>query len=244
MRFQTALMTLSALLAASAAAVSAQDVDQVVHMDGPGVTAVPAQRVAQPVSNPLTAAQQKAISQGKALRPGVYRLRSVHSGGCLATNFAVPRFLFQLSSCGTELIGNMYYGDDGLNLAILPHPAGGYTVRSAHPAYLGWVQNGLRAPVNGEYGNCLTVARGVILGAPRIELLPCDSAGDWTRTGADDQRFFFLPSGPGTYQIALALTGDGTDCWALRNGSRDSQTDVIRWQCNRTADQMWEPRWI
>lgn len=239
MRFQTALMTLSALLAASAAAVSAQDVDQVVHMDGPGVTAVPAQRVAQPASNPLTASQKKAIAQGRGPRPGVYRIRSVLSGRCIVVSGSGTNPPAETWDCENQ--DGWQHGGFNNHWVVLPHPSGGFTLRG-HPQRLRFDNERPRRA--GEYASCLSVARGVILGAPRIELQPCDTQrGDWVYVGADYQRFFVLPAGGRSNLLASAEAGDASECINLYNGGRGDGTGVIRWPCAQTSDQMWELEW-
>lgn len=210
-----------------------ENVGQVVYTHEPLPVATPAQRVAQPVVTALTDQQKKAIAQGSAVRPGFYRLRSLHSGLCAASVHVLA---------SPPLVANACSQHEGLNtFAILPHPAGGYTVRSA-PRRYGY--QGIRENTAAELGNCLTVARNVLLGAPRIELMPCDVTGtDWTRAGAGDQRFFVQKAGSDTYQVALTEVGDGADCWVLRDGGRDEGTEVIRWQCARTPDQLWQLQW-
>lgn len=241
MHLKSTLMALSAILASSAAALSAQDTDQVVHMDGPGVTAVSARAVAQPTASPLLAQQKKALDQSRAFRPGIYRFRSLHSGLCLTADINSVLVTYRCVAPESEVVFHARQ-----QMFVLPHPGGGYTVRL-------WTDRGgkhtlfrnERAWQPGVLGNCLTIARGVIFGAPRIEGLPCDaSGGDWTSAGALDQRVRILATGPDTVQFALVEATDAQDCWVLRAAGRQDLTEVIRWQCARTPDQLWQAEWL
>ncbi len=195
--------------------------------------ATPVAGVARPSGTTLTQAQRKMIAQAGAVRPGYYRLRSLHAGLCGSTIGIDDNPPFQLGRCDAHRGFN--------NFAVLPHPGTGYTLRS-HPTRYGYSQE--RDNTSSELGNCLTTARNVLIGAPRIELRPCDVTGtDWSRAGAGDQRFFIQKIGSDTYQIALSELGDSTDCWVLRDGGRNEGTEVIRWQCARTPDQLWQLEW-
>lgn len=229
-------LALAALVPAGLALAEPGDenVGQVVYTHEPLPVATPVARVAQPVTSQLTEPQKRALAQGKAVRPGFYRFRSLHSGMCGASAHVLSTPPLVTLNCTTH---------PGLaSFAVLPHPAGGYTIRS-HPSRYGY--DGERLNSASELGNCLTVARNVLIGAPRIELRPCDVTGtDWTRAGADDQRFFISKVGSDTFQVMLAEVGDGADCWVLREGGRNEGTEVIRWQCARTPDQLWQLQWI
>jgi hypothetical protein len=240
MRFRTPYLLAAAGLLASTIALKAQDVGQVVHMDGPGITAQVAQPVAQPASQPFTESQKKALAQGKSPRPGVYRLRSVLSGRCIvvSSNGANP----PAETWDCENRDGWQHGGFNNHWVVLPHPAGGFTLRG-HPQRLSFANERPRRA--GENASCLSVARGVILGAPRIELHPCDTqSGNWIQVGADHQRFFAMQSGPRTYMLASAEVGDASECVNLNNGGRADGTGVIRWPCARTPDQMWELEWV
>lgn len=133
-----------------AAAIGAQDVGQVVHMDGPGVVAQPAKRTAQPVSNGLTRSQSKALAQGRMPRPGVYRLRSLLSGRCAVVSDSGANPPVETWDC--ENRDGWQHGSYNNHWVVLPHPAGGITLRG-HTQRLRFANQ--RPAQAREYGNCL-----------------------------------------------------------------------------------------
>jgi hypothetical protein len=194
----------------------------------------------------LSNEQAKALFQGQATRPGVYQFSSLLSGLCLSVTATSANPPLYTHNCG-------FFNQEGRfpnqqRLVVLPHPSGGYTVR-LWPARHSFRQrpfDGAQPLRTGEIGNCLTVARGVLLGAPRIEARPCDVTGnDWTTAGAPDQRFAIRQVGNNTVEFRL-LTGNvsSLDCWTLRNSGRAVGTEVIQWQCNRTPDQLWQAQFV
>lgn len=210
---------------------------QLAMLEGPLPTAVPAQPIAQIANEPLTAAQQKVMAQRNAVRPGMYQFRSLHAGLCARAAGLGSNPPLALASCDRSLDPGLYG-----TFAILPHPVSGYTIRF-NPMRYGF--DGMRPFSSGEIGNCLGAARGVVFGAARVDLRACDNAGtDWTRVGADDQRFFLNKVGGNTWEVVFADLGDVPNCWVLRDGGRENNTEVIRWQCNRTPDQLWELVWV
>lgn len=63
---------------------------------------------------------------------------------------------------------------------------------------------------------CATVARGVVFGPPRVDMLPCDPNGaDPNSAGARDQRFTLRPAGSGQVMV---VTQDGR-CWSAEGGN-------------------------
>lgn len=216
-----------------------ENVGQAVYTHEPLPVATLAMQVAQPAANALTAEQRKAIAQGKALRPGVYRIRSVLSGRCIVVSSTGANPPAETWDCDRD-DGWQHSGFNN-HWVVLPHPAGGYTVRG-HPQRLSFANERPRRV--GEYASCLSVARNVVLGAPRIELQPCDAQnGDWMQVGPDYQRFFMQQTGPRSYMLASTEVGDASECVNLREGGRGDGTGVIRWPCARTPDQMWELEW-
>lgn len=239
MRLKALFSAIGLALASISAVLAAQDTGTVVHMDGPGVLAqvvVAPPRVAQLVDDRPTVEQARALAAGNRFMPGVYRIRSVLSGHCLAATGDANAFILGDCSVPAELAATNQF-------AILPHPRGGYTVR-LHPyrALLGG-----RANSANEIGNCATIARGVVFGAARIEAKPCDIDGsEWVMAGVIDQRFSIQPISKGStsYQLSMMEFGDAPDCWVLRGGSREIRTEVIRWQCANTPDQAWQFEWV
>lgn len=236
-------LALAALVPASLslAEPGEQDVDQAVYTHEPLPVAVATTPpVAQIANEPLNRHQQQALAQGRSLRPGVYRMRSLHSGLCAVISDTGANPPMETWDCNRD-DGWQHAGFNN-HWVVLPHPAGGYTLRG-HPQRLRF--EGGRPERLGEFGNCLTVARGVLIGAARIELRPCDvQNGDWNQAGVNDQRFFIHRESARTHWVSVAEVGDAPECITLRDNGRGGGTGVIRWQCNRTPDQMWEFEWM
>lgn len=236
MRFKSLTFTLGAALTATAAALTAQ-----VVVD-PSASQNGVQPMAWPVQGPpLTTEQSRALFQGKGMRPGVYRFRSLHSGLCAVVSDTGATPPLETWDCDR---------DDGWQHAgynnywvVIPHRAGGYTVRGNNTRLR---FAGQRPEGPGELTACMTVARGVLIGAPRIELRSCEAAGpDWTWAGAPDQRFMIRKSGRDTVEFRLLTGGqESLDCWALRESGRNGGTGVIQWTCNNTPDQLWQAVWM
>jgi hypothetical protein len=102
-------------------------------------------------------------------------------------------------------------------LAVVPHPDGGHrlTVRGA----------------------CATVARGVIFGAPAIDVLPCDQplSQSAALAGANDQRFILTAKGAGIVEIRTA-TGK---CVSPHGGPQAIDTQLIETDCNGSRGQLF-----
>ena len=85
-------------------------------------------------------------------------------------------------------------------------------------------------------GECATVARGVLAGAPRIDMLPCDTprnASSRCQIGVDDQRFVLRPVAANLFQIQT-LEGQ---CWDVRDSSREPGANVLAHECHSGANQ-------
>lgn len=234
---------------------------------GGGQTVV-ASPVAVPVSGALTQRQKQDLAGPVGLAPGVYRLRNLHSGHCLvfvptgsannhANKIPVPvlghlvfaalslpfvpseRAHFKQGRCtyeSSDARAQAQYAPQYRKLTefwVLPHPQGGVTIRTEQP-----VGEGEREAGPGQIVNCATVARGVLLGAPRIDFHSCDvepGRSEWRFAGAGDQRFRAVVKPGGNVTFAIGES----NCWALRNGSRDLGTDVLQWECTGGADQVY-----
>lgn len=197
----------------------------------------PAPPVAQPVQS-LTAEQQNALYPPGPLRPGWYRIRSQHSGLCLTVQppFDLDRnYHFRQYPCvDAEPLGRMK------RIALLPQGWGMYTLRTNESVVDG------RAAVPGAISNCVTVARGVLVGPARIDLRGCDlpnGNGDWTFAGIADQQFSLVRAGGDSFEIrpsevGLSITLRRVDnCMAVRDASRDTGAHMIKWPCNGNAEQ-------
>lgn len=183
----------------------------------------------------LTDAQWQSLYGPKGPRPGVYKLKPLHSGKCVVVDNRVGLteidYLAQLECAKVRESMSDFF--------VIPHPAGGFTVRTR-----AYVRRDRRVAGPGQIVYCATVARGVVFGPARIDLHPCElpvGAGDWLYAGVDDQRFNIVPVGPSNYEIRPIANPD--NCWALRNGSRDSLTDLLRWSCTGGSDQHFNFQW-
>ena len=204
----------------------------------------------------LTAAQKEALLGREPFRPGVYQIKPVHSGLCLShvwTNGGrVAPFLMQQACPAATAPSTQQAAHE---FAILPHPEGGYTVRPYGALMVGFAaslfrdyripdENGV-APVTAERMSlCATVARGVWIGASRIDVHPCDvpaGAPLWVHAGVDDQRFRLASVGGRTYRFQpWTESGSPGQCWSVAGASRQIGQDLVRWECNDGADQSFE----
>lgn len=107
---------------------------------------------------------------------------------------------------------------------------------SRDPLFEFFPQAGNTYAIRTQRGECATVARGVLLGSPRIDMLPCDTppgAVSRCQIGAEDQRFLLRPVAANLYQVQ---TMEG-QCWDVRDASRDPGTDVVAHECHSGANQ-------
>ena len=232
------LLTLLAPVAALAGAyvASAEDeIGQAVYQDGPGI--------AVPVKGGITIEQRKALYPPRGPRPGIYRMRALHSGNCVVAYEPHDGFdrqaRFAQIDCGAlDVSANpqRYY-----EFVVLPHPAGGYTLRSQLAV------NGGRAAVPGQVSNCLTVAPGVVFGPARIELRGCEIPNGlgWDNAGAEGQRFDLVKVTNDAWELRIAGSNpESPDCIAARGGGRESLTDYVKWGCTGNADQRFQIDWV
>jgi len=200
------------------------------------------------------------------LRPGIYQLRSVSSDWCVgyraggglrlpylamgdcaktyARNPSSPALGILLgipvSTGGAEVLG---YSP----IAVVPHPQGGYTLRSVPPYYAR-----MNSAANGANRllSCVTVARNVVIGPPGIDIWPCDlpNGAPWSQAGAPDQRFS-LNAAPGDGNFTISHVAEANDrrglnCIDVRGASQDINTDLVDWECNRQANQTFHFVWL
>ncbi len=216
------LLGLAASLASFASPALAQDTGVIVYENRP--------------AGALTDAQWQSLYGPKEPRPGIYRLKPLHSGRCLSVNNAA-------GPTEKEYIEQILCRDNSNELErfiVIPHPLGGFTIRSQAIIF-----KDRRAANPDQVVYCATVARGVLFGPARIDVHACDlpaGAGDWVRAGLDDQRFNIVPVGPSNYE--LRPVGASNECWAIRGASRDSFVDVIKWSCNGGGDQHFNFEWV
>lgn len=81
---------------------------------------------------------------------------------------------------------------------------------------------------------CATVARGVVFGPPRVDMLPCDPNGpDRNTAGARDQRFTLRPAGGGQ---VFVVTQDGR-CWTAEGSSPRVSGKIFVENCDGRGGQ-------
>jgi hypothetical protein len=164
--------------------------------------------------------------QGPA--PGIYSIQSLDTVFCMSprmlngrlgyTTFGEPSY-FGMHNCGDVLT----------QVAVLPHPLGGYTLRNAN--------------LEGDRrGYCGTVARGVVFGPARIDYLACDMPADsnsWGRAGGADQRYRFKRVSKDIYEIR---TEQKDECLDVQGKSRDMGAAIIQWACTGASNQKFTLR--
>ena len=147
---------------------------------------------------------------GHPVAPGVYRIEAKNSGLCLGVaGVSVPKtaireqYLAQISCLPNTPPQNPPHVFQIGEVEIVAEPGGGYRLIPASAA------------------GCATVARGVVVGPPSIDVLPCD--------GAADQRFQLrvLERSDGGVVVEIH-TGNG-DCVAVREDSPKVGAELIRW---------------
>ena len=193
--------------------------------------------------NPLTPEQTRALNRPRGPQPGIYRLRSLHSANCVVTwepNSGMDRQA-RLAQWSCASLEASHSPERFYEFVMLPHPAGGYTVRTQLAV------RGGRERMAGQVSNCLTVAPGVVFGPARMELRGCEvpSGQGWDHAGNDGQRFNVLQMAPGAWELQL-FGGDpeSPECVAARGASREGESDFIKWGCNGNADQRFMLEWV
>ena len=194
--------------------------------------------------------------------PGIYQLRSLGSDWCvgfrpgggprlpyLATSDCEKRYERSPGSVAVPLIflgipvavgGSEVLGYSPI--ALVPHPRGGFTLRSVPPYYarMDGTPNGANRLLS-----CVTVARNVVIGPPGIDIWPCDTDGSqpWSQAGGADQRFNMVPApGNGNYTISHMYSDDNSrhmNCIDVRGASANLNTDLIDWECNNQQNQVF-----
>lgn len=204
-----------------------------------------------------------------------------HAGDLTAS----PGF-WKAQTCGNWIKGNNNFGnhyeDSGLvpAIAVIPATANGtksgrYTMRPVL-----W-DNAAKKTVTPPGGNnegasgitnrlryCLTIARGVLVGPPRIDILPCapNQDGLWEHAGAGDQIFNIFRVGPAPFRNMGSIDGftlgysdnsfigtfkfvgsdaNGTGCIATRAPAPFvMEGEGILWECNDEALQKFELQFL
>ena len=196
-----------------------------------------------PITPPSEAAAMTQIIlqrvQAAAPPPGIYQLMAMHSSFCLATDPGGGARVSFLKSvgCGDRTIDS--------RVMLVPHPSGGVTVRTE----LGSTRVATRRT------SCATVARGVVLGTPAIDVRPCEfpdiaTSPSWCSVGVGDQVFRFRPASPNVFVIRQRdaespnIDAVGDQCWDVRGASLDIGAETIRFDCNGGANQLFAARFL
>jgi hypothetical protein len=189
--------------------------------------------VAVPVTNELTMRQGQDLYGYPGPRPGLYRLRNLHSGLCLTVMQPPPRAGIDPHP-EAEYLAQQPCGDSPRqNLYVLPSFQGFYSVRTTVQVRLD-----PRAAAPGQVVNCATTARMVVLGAARIDVRTCDiqpGQTSWIYAAGPDQWVKLLPRDGGNF----AISSDQDHCWTPREGSRGAGADMLRWNCHNGPDQVF-----
>lgn len=220
---------------------------------------------------------------------GVYRVRLTEGGGTVSSvkcmNFNMGGDWWWLPNLGDQVTSPGFWQamtcgnwaskgqDTGLipAVAIIPSTAvgtmgGRYTLR---PVLWDSVNGRTITPPSGNNdGNigiarriryCLTIARGVLIGPPRIDILPCagNQDGLWEHAGAGDQVFNIFRVGPAPYRAYWVSAGseantigtfkfvgsdsNGTGCIATRAPAPFvTEGEGLLWECNDEPLQKFE----
>lgn len=191
----------------------------------------------------ITPIQRAELYQPRGPRPGVYRLRALHSGNCIVVlepNDGLDRQA-RLAQFDCRALEATPSPERFTDFVMLPSADGSYTVRTQLAV------NGGRAAVPGQVSNCLTVAPGVVFGPARIEWRGCEvpSGQGWDNAGGEGQRFIIQQMANNAWELRLAGGNpERPDCVAARGGSAESKTDYIKWGCNGNADQRFMLEWV
>lgn len=165
------------------------------------------------------------IGDGR-FRPGVYLIRPLNAQLCLEQVPAggMEKPFMRLANCNLQVSYQHF--------ALVPSYANFVTIRTM--ASLG-TQNRLTG--------CATVARGVVFGPSRIDLLDCDFGPgnqSWHYVGNRDQKVNLVWSAQKSAHEIKTDNGFGTvRCWAMRGGGSGLNTDVIQWDCNGQNEQFF-----
>ena len=191
----------------------------------------------------LTPDQRTQLYQPRGPRPGVYRLRALHSGNCVVAYEPIDGLDRQarLAQIDCRSLESSAAPERFSDFVMLPHPSGGYTLRSQLAVAGG------RAAVPGQISNCLTVAPGVVFGPARIELRGCEvpNGAGWDGAGGEGQRFIVPQMASNAWELRIAGGNpESPDCVAARGGSAESRTDYIKWGCTGNADQRFMFEWV
>ena len=127
--------------------------------------------------------------------------------------------LFRVDNMALQCQSLRDAGERPGHVLVMPHPTGGVTLRL--------VQN--RGP--GQATQCATMARGVLVGSPAVDIRQCDlppGARGWADVGGWDQVFGLRRVGDGDlFRIEIVDIDRGLLCWTPRDINRPGQVGVF-----------------
>lgn len=200
-----------------------------------GVQAARAQGVAYGRGT-VTSGQFTELAHVWDYPPGIYRFSPAYNDLCLGVQWSVwpeQPYVMQLG-CG-----------NAPDIAVMP------MARASGAGFSGYYT--FRAPsqidAQGRLSRCATEARGVIIGPPRIDILPCDlqpGESEWMFAGGRDQKFSmndgYTRAGRRTFGVVRIRSVQ--KCWTLRDSSRETLGDVVFETCAELQNQAFNIRYV
>lgn len=186
------------------------------------------------------AAPSVSVRQGVP-PPGRYRIESRSSGKCLGWVVAGVRQPF------LGLMRTACSNDPRADLRASGRGEGPFDHASV---YIVPITSSTMVIV--DHGECLTRARGVLIGAPSIDYVNCGEGHGYSvlynglAAVPEDQRFRMSQSADGAVRIyPLGLFSSRTlPCFTVRDNGTNPGTDVISWACHAGADQEFDLIWM
>ena len=162
---------------------------------------------------------------GHPVAPGVYRIEAKNSGLCLGVaGVSLPKakirepYLAQipcLPNTPPESPPHVFRIGE---VEIVAEPHGAYRLIPASSS------------------GCATVARGVVIGPPSIDVLSC--------AGADDQRFQLRVLEISDGDPIVEIHANNGECVAVREDATGVGAELIRWACNGHAGESFRLRFV
>ncbi|MBJ7439591.1 MAG: hypothetical protein JHD35_11270 [Sphingopyxis sp.] len=217
-RLRTIALTTVAL--AGSATLYAQAVPVAQPVAQPAAAETP--RALSPVNPDLSPEQRKNLYGPGGLRPGIYQIRNAFGTRCAYIESGTGVFeqdFIAAGDCDPR---------DETFFYILPHPAGGFTIRSSIVPQKGHVSG----DTTGQLPHCISVAREVMFGPARADYRGCSVDRQRTSVGAEDQRFGLRPwAGQKSWYTISSVIGEEVRCLDLRNASLNGLVDAVFLSC-------------
>jgi hypothetical protein len=185
-----------------------------------------------------TQEQNHNLYNQHGIPPGLYQLRASQSDKCVgvAPAWGAEVAHLVLVDCTPETV-----------LAFIPFPY------RFHPGFSGdgspYMGYTIRVPSmasdRGRYTHCVTKARGVVFGSPRLDVLPCETGNaglPWQQTDGSDQVHSVSDKGAEVFEVIWGWTrGNINDkCWDVRDSGVANGTDLLLNGCRRRVNQQFE----